>query len=188
MAATRAGARQRVVRKGKRRISKSAKITLAISCLPLVVLMFPTFIVLVAGMLPTMVAAFVERNREKHLAFTVGLMNLCGTLPGVISVWEQGQNEQAAFNVLHDVFTWFAAYAAAAVGWGVYLSMTYVMSSYYTISGKAKIQTLRQAQRKLVDEWGDEVANGVEAGLEELTLEEAQETADSEAVRAQTAA
>jgi len=189
-AAAQRPAAQRTVRKRKAGISKSAKITIGVCCLPLVVLMFPTFIVLVTGMLPTLVATFIERNREKHLAFTVGLMNLCGTLPGVVSVWEQGQSEQAAFNVLNDVFTWFAAYAAAAVGWGIYISMTYVMSSYYTISAKAKIQALRQTQRKLVDDWGEEVAEGVESGLEALVLEEAQEAQEggSDPVQAQPAA
>jgi hypothetical protein len=51
------------------------------------VVFLPTTILLVVGMLPTLVAALVDRTRERVLGMTVGSMNLAGCTPFVIELW-----------------------------------------------------------------------------------------------------
>ena len=84
--------------------------------LPVVAVLLPSCIVLTINMAPTIVAYVVDRSREKYLAITVGLLNICGTLPALAELWNQGQSYSATMDISSNPFQWLMAYGAAAIG------------------------------------------------------------------------
>ncbi len=134
--------------------------------LPVAGLLLPTLGVLAIAMLPTLGAYVAERSREKHLVMSVGLMNLCGSLPAVVKLWSLGQSFASIAPVIQDVFVWLIAYGAAGCGWLIYSITSPVVGAYYRVSSEARIRMLKKSQRSLVENWGPEVAedSGGQAG------------------------
>ncbi len=144
----------------------------AVFALPILAVLLPSLLVLAVCLLPTLAAYVADRYRDKSLAVTVGLMNLCGALPVLAELWSRGQTMGAAGEVLADVFLWLLAYGAAGVGWLLFMMMPPVVTAYYSLTGTNRIHELRQRQERLLELWGPEVADRLpredEAGGEAL--------------------
>ncbi len=133
--------------------------------LPVVVVLLPSCIVLAVNMLPTIVAYAVDKSREKYLAITVGLLNICGTLPALAGLWQQGQSYDAALDISSNPFHWLMAYGAAAIGWAIYLGLPPILGHYYGITSQARLHNHQRKQQILVEGWGEEVRGEItEAG------------------------
>lgn len=136
------------------------KVVLAVALLPFAALFLPSVAVLALGMLPTLGAYVADRDREKYLTVTVGLLNFCGTVHPLLTLWEMGQGYGALNHVIYDIYNWLVAYGLAGCGWLIYLLMPPVAASYYKVVTQARIQMLGSNQRKLVETWGEEVNGG----------------------------
>ncbi|WP_119168638.1 hypothetical protein [Algihabitans albus] len=130
----------------------------AIFTLPILVVLLPSLLVLSVCLLPTLGAYVADRFRDKSLAITVGMLNFCGALPALGQLWSKGQTLAAAGEVLGDVFLWLLAYGAAGIGWILFTMMPPVVTTYLSLSGTARSQALRERQEKLIEIWGQEVA------------------------------
>ncbi len=130
----------------------------AIFALPILAVLLPSLLVLAVCLLPTLGAYAADRYRDKSLAVTVGLLNLCGALPALGELWARGQTMAAAGEVLSDVFLWLVAYGAAGIGWLIFMMMPAMVSAYFTIAGAARIEELRKRQENLVEAWGGDIA------------------------------
>lgn len=133
---------------------------LLVLLLPFSALLLPSLAVLTLGMLPTLAAYVADRGRDKQLALTVGLMNFCGCVPVVVDLWWHGHDFQAVGAVIGNVFDWLIAYGAAGCGWSIYLVMPPLAATYYVVNSQARVRMLKQHQRRLVELWGEEVAEG----------------------------
>lgn len=129
--------------------------------LPVVAVLMPSCIVLMVAMAPTIVAYAIDRTREKYLAITVGLLNVCGAIPAEANLWQRGQSYDAAFDIVNDPFYWLVAYGAAAVGWVIYLGLPPVFTHYYGITSHSRLLNHTSKQQVLVQSWGEEVAGEV---------------------------
>ena len=135
-----------------------SKVVLLAVLLPAVIVLLPTFVVLAAGMVPTAVAWCIDRAPQKHLAVSVGSLNLCGSLVFVLDLWERGHNLPFAFEALGDPFGWLAALGAAAAGSAIYMTMPSLTASLVKIKEQARLAELAKLQKTLVETWGDDVA------------------------------
>ncbi len=129
--------------------------------LPVIAILMPSCIVLAINMAPTVVAYVVDQTREKYLAVTVGLLNLCGALPAEAALWQRGQTYAAAMDIVSDAIFWLMAYGAAAAGWAIYLILPPVLGHYYGITTQARLQSHHHKQQVLIESWGDEVAGEI---------------------------
>jgi len=125
--------------------------------LPVVAVLLPSCIVLTVNMVPTIVAYVVDKSREKYLAITVGLLNICGTLPALAALWQQDQSYDAALDIVGNPFHWLVAYGAAGIGWLVYLGLPPILEHYYGITSQARLLDHQRKQQILVEAWGEEV-------------------------------
>src|SRR3546814_19932729 len=57
------------------------KVLALVILFPFAAVLLPTTLVFFVMMAPTWVAYITDRSRDKHLAITVGMLNLAGTLP-----------------------------------------------------------------------------------------------------------
>lgn len=142
----------------RRGLSMTTKMVLGVSALPLIGVLLPTLIVVVPLMLPSIAAYVFDRSRERYLAITVGLPNVCGTLPAIGTLWAGGQSFTSASLVLGDVMFWLIAYAAAAMGWVLHGVLPPFMAGYYQQASRARILHLQRKQKDLIETWGEDVS------------------------------
>lgn len=119
--------------------------------------LLPTALVLVVGGLPTIVAFVVDRHARHYLSRCVGFLNLAGIAPYLIKIWMH-HTVIAAMQMLTDPFVWLVMYGAAAVGWVIYLSAPSIAWLQVELTGSHRIMILKARQRRLIEEWGEEVA------------------------------
>lgn len=121
----------------------------------------PTTVLLAVGMLPTLVAALVDRSRRKTRAITVGAINLAGCTPFLLDMWTQGQSFEKAVSIIMDPTAIIVMYAAAAVGYMIDWAMSGIVASVLFQRGLARQQEIEKRQQELVVRWGQEVTGSI---------------------------
>lgn len=114
----------------------------------------PTTIVLAVGMIPTLVAWIVDRDEEKYAPITVGVMNLCGVLPGLLELWQTGHTIGRASALVIDPYVLLWAFGAASVGWAIHMGLPPLVGLWHVWRTKGRIAELEDRQKQLVAEWG----------------------------------
>lgn len=143
---------------GKKRMSPMFFIGMLLILVLLVLVAVQTVLLLFFGMLPTIVAYIVDRSPQKYATFCVGGMNFCGVFPFILDLWLGTYTLAAALDILTDVFSLAVMYGLAGFGWALYTAIPPVVVSVLTVITQRRIATLRTSQRRIIEEWGDEVA------------------------------
>ena len=123
---------------------------LAASALPLAV-------VVLAGLVPTMVAALIDGYRARYLTRTVAAMNAAGIAPLVVQLSSRGTGMADALQVLSSPHNWLMMYGGAAVGWALYLAMPTLARTIVDVRADQAQRQLKARAAELVVEWGEEV-------------------------------
>lgn len=118
----------------------------------------PTVIIAFFTLLPTLAAWTSEKGANKYAWLCVGGINFAGVVPYLFKLWFGVHTIDEALNMLSnaDVLLW--AYGCAGIGWLVYMSMPPMVSSWLRFTTEHRVTSLRAAQKKLVEDWGDAVA------------------------------
>ncbi len=134
--------------------------TLLALCLAMAMAFFfkSTFLLFLVGMLPSIIAFYVDTARVRTLFATVFACNLAGVLPYVADLVASQNSSNLAVRHLMDVQVWFMMYFSAGLGWFLIKWGAAVVEFVLTLSARAKIARLEAMQRKLVEEWGTEVS------------------------------
>lgn len=120
---------------------------------------FSTAVVLVAGMIPTAVAYFIDKSEGKYATRTVGYTNLSAALYIIMDMWASGDKTwDRAMAILGDPFNWLVMFGAAGVGWGIYFLLPPLVFSYLHAYALIRNKSIKEQQKSLIKEWGDVVA------------------------------
>jgi hypothetical protein len=138
----------------------------------LVAVSLPTVMLVGIGMLPTFVAWICDRSEEKFATFCVGGLNFSGVFPYVMELWSGTHSIEAASGIMTNVFSLLVMFGSAGLGWMLFAAVPPVIATFLKVLSERKLTVLRTQQRKLVEEWGEEVR-----GDSELAPAAAQETA-----------
>ena len=147
----------------------------------LLMIALPTVLLLGFGMLPTIVAYLIDRNEEKFATFCVGGLNFCGVFPYLLNLWGGEHTNEASIGILTDVFAIAVMYGGAGIGWLLYLTLPPVVSSFIQVMNKRRLEQLRQTQREIVEEWGEEVTEDALEGMESLMPPDMEDEDEEEA-------
>lgn len=128
------------------------------------VMMLPTTIIILVGMIPSVVAYFVDTSRQRTLGPTVLYMNFAGVLPVLLKLWKQTPNMNNATELLMDPFMLLLMLAPAGFGWILFIFIPPLVSGILRKRAEMRMTTLENDQKKLVEEWGPEVM-GTQAKL-----------------------
>ena len=118
----------------------------------------PLFVVFLIGMAPTVVAFICDRDREKYSAIAIGAGNLAGVVPFLVSLAIGGPTLARAGATITDIFSLAVMFGGAGAGWFLVTVLPSVVAVYMSVKTEARIQRLRKNQRRLVEEWGADVA------------------------------
>lgn len=122
---------------------------------PLAIAVLPTLMLLVPALLPTFVAAFIDRNPKRHAGYCVGGFNLAATMPALIDLWFRGQTVAAVKTILLEPMTWLAAYGGAAIGWGFYWLLPQIVTRVQAWRDDRRRDGWVARRASLVGEWGE---------------------------------
>lgn len=129
----------------------------ALAVLGLVVFATPAFVVFAIGVIPSIVAAIIDREPGRNATIAVTATNFAGVAPYVIDLLMSGATMDRAMAMVNDVFVLCVMYGTATIGWGLVLGMPKVAAVYISVSNDAKVQAMLREQRRLIEEWGEGV-------------------------------
>jgi hypothetical protein len=147
----------------RRRVSGKFWLYFLLISVTMIAVAFPTIVVVGVAMLPAMASWITDRTDQKYGFFCVGGLNFAGMFPYLMDLWSGNHNITGALNIITDVFALAVMYGAAMAGWMVYTVIPPVITSFMTVLTERRLSALRANQRRIVDEWGDEVTLGVRA-------------------------
>lgn len=117
----------------------------------------PTVILLFFTMLPTLAAWASEKGSHRYAWLCVGGLNFAGVIKFLFDLWFGVHTLDETFNLLSDGSVLLWAYGASGIGWLLYTGMPPVVSSWLAFTTDRRVASLKAAQKRLVDDWGDEV-------------------------------
>ena len=133
-------------------------LTVAVLCgTALVVTALPLCVLLLAGMLPSVVAAMVDRHPRRYLTATVAILHLAGLVLPALTLVKLGMSLAGAQQVLIDPRNWLIMYGAAGTGWVVNAAMQTLARIILGIRDERVERHLHKQAEQLVQEWGAEV-------------------------------
>lgn len=123
----------------------------------------PTALLLMVGLTPTLVALIVDVTPGRYLTKCVAGVNIAGTSPFIYQLWSGINDMSSAMRIIGDPFSWLVIYAAAGIGWLLFLGLPGVVQVVQTLNADRRINMLRERQSELLEEWGDSIRPKTEA-------------------------
>jgi hypothetical protein len=120
----------------------------------------PLFLIILPGMMPTLVTLFADRQRPRHLTYTVGVMNVAGVLPFLLTLAKDRLSLQTAAALLSDPMVWLVMYGAAAAGLLICAATSPLARLCLELQAAQKRRALEALAKAIRQEWGEEVAGG----------------------------
>ena len=118
----------------------------------------PTVVLLFFTMLPTLAAGAREKGSGKYAWRCGGGLNFSGVIKFLFDLWFGVHTLDEAFNLLSEASVLLWAYGASGIGWLMYMSMPPMVSSWLSLTTDRRVAALKAAQKRLVEDWGDEVS------------------------------
>lgn len=125
--------------------------------LALIIFTQMTFVLLILGILPTIVAYFIDTSASRSLFHTVMACNLSGVLPFVAELIAGGNQTSMMQMMISDLEVLLMMYLSAALGWLLIFAAPHIARWIITSINQRKINRLKAAQKRLVAEWGQEI-------------------------------
>ena len=136
-----------------------APIWIGLTFVGVVIISLPTVLLVFFGMMPTLVAAIIDRSPQRYSTFCVGGMNLSGVFPYLLDLWAGAADIAAASEIFTNVFALMLMYSAAGFGWMIYLALPPVVVSLLQVMAQRRAAQCRELQNDLIEEWGEDVAH-----------------------------
>ena len=131
----------------------------------LVVVISPETVILLSfGLLPAVVAFIIDRTPQNYAGFCVGGMNFCGIFPYILDLWSGGADVATAMQIISDPYAILVIFSSAAFGWMLFMTIPPVVSTFLTVVSQRRVGALRAAQKELLEEWGERIANPHDLG------------------------
>lgn len=118
---------------------------------------FPTILLLLIGMAPSIVAYVIDKRPRKVTARAIGYLNFAGCLPYALKLWTGQNTISGVLTLVGDPSALMIMYSSAAVGWTLNFIMAPIMAAYLAVQHEAKARSLSSRQEELIKEWGADV-------------------------------
>ena len=126
----------------------------------LLVLVFalPSFMIVGAGMIPTVLArALPATPAQKRGAPAIAMLNFAGVLPVLTMLWSRGHNLDNAVQLLGEPLPWMLMLGAAAIAVMLQSVLPNVAISVMERAAVQRVRKLKAQQKTLIAEWGSGV-------------------------------
>jgi hypothetical protein len=147
---------------GMLRKSRRGIVAVLVGILAVQIVSPATVILLVAGMLPSVVAYIVDTEPGRRSAHCMAVLNMAGVLPVLATLWDRGATRAAAADILMDPFMWFLMYGSAGIAVLLLTMLPVMMEQLSNAAAEKEIGRLEKQMEQLIGEWGSDLMH--EAG------------------------
>lgn len=115
------------------------------------------YVFFIIGMLPCIVAYYMDISKHRYTFKSVFAANLSGMMPYITKIIAHGPSSSGLQEIMGNGFNWFVIYGSAMLGW--LLIKVCPMVAQAMVGGIHQTQIMRYQwlQKKLESEWGQEV-------------------------------
>ncbi len=117
----------------------------------------PTFILMLGGMIPSVVAYILDDTKKKSKAKAIAYLNLSGCFIVGMELWTGDNSVDAAIEVFLQPVNWVIMYGMAMFGWVLIRSLNPFIVSYLRLNYQVQQRSLRKRRKYLLNEWGEAV-------------------------------
>lgn len=135
------------------------------------VMLLPTTIILLVGMLPTIAAVFSSRRGRRSQAVSVGAMNFAGCSPFLFQLWLGEHVVSLAVNIISDPFVIVIMYGGAAVGYVIDWALGSFIGMFIYEKNIARVATIEKNLDALKERWGEAVSGEIELDQDGFPIE-----------------
>lgn len=124
-----------------------------------VILLQIGFIFIMLAMIPTLIAYFMDNNPGMPMFKTVLACNLAAILPVIEPMLKAAFNMENfdAVSLMSNPMNWIMVYGGATLGWALVFLCRIIASFVMTIVYEYRVAALERTQKKLVEEWGQNI-------------------------------
>lgn len=133
------------------------KLLLIIGSLVMMGIFRTGFMFIIIGLMPTIVAYYVDVSRRRYTFKTIFACNLSGMMPFIGKMLSYGPSSTIMADIMGDASNWFMIYGSALIGW-LLVKITPLIA--HTMIGGfhgTQIARLKGNQKRIETEWGPEV-------------------------------
>lgn len=135
-----------------------APIGVVLILLLILFLSLPTVILLVCGLIPGVVAYLIDKTPQKNATFCVASLNFAGLFPYLMDLWSGSHDVATAIAILTHPVSMITIYGSAVFGFVLYIGVPPVIAAFRSVMSEHRLTQLKDIQKQLVEEWGEEVA------------------------------
>lgn len=142
---------------GLRKMSFKHKLLLIVFSLLMMGLLRTGFVFFVIGMLPAIVAYYMDVTKMRYTFKSVFAANLSGMMPYITKIIHNGPSSTLLQEVMGNSMTWIIIYGSAMVGWMLVKVCPMVAQTMVAGVHQTQLKRYEWLQKKLEGEWGPEV-------------------------------
>lgn len=118
----------------------------------------PTTIMFAIGMVPSLVAFYVDKTAKKSIAICVGSLNACGNIPFLLKLWTLGHEMDVTMKIVTDPLTIIVMWSTAVLGWIIHDYVPPLYAATVRSRGENRLEEIQNEQKRLIKEWGQDVS------------------------------
>lgn len=145
-------------KKPQKKMRKKYKIMLILFCLFSMAFLRTGFIFIIVGMLPSIVAYYVDQSDHRYTFKSIFYCNTAGILPYLAQLIEYGPRSSNIQGIMDHPATWMVVFGAAGGGLLLTLITPVVAEMLVSSLHQNQVKGLQRAQKKIEKEWGSEIA------------------------------
>lgn len=130
-----------------------------IVAIPLMLIMIvalrASFVLILLGMLPSVVAYYAGKDENKISVATITCCNFAGALPYILDLTQNGNTWIRLSVMLSEPMVWVIMYGMAALGYMLVRSCPLIYNYALIVVNTSLAFQLQQKQDTLVREWGE---------------------------------
>lgn len=144
---------------GGKSLSKILLPILMILSFASVILLQMGFIFIMLAMLPSLIAYYVDRDEHLSMFKTILACNLAAIMPAIEPMLKSAIQLKPydAVSLMTTPANWVVAFGGAAIGWCMIFLCRVIASFIMTVVYEYKIASLERLQKKLIEEWGEDL-------------------------------
>jgi hypothetical protein len=112
---------------------------------------WPAFVFLTFALLPSIVAAAVDRSTMRCAMLCVTSFNISGLAPFAIRFWSAPDTYAVAVALMTDVYSWLIIYSAAGVGWILYSWFGFISFQLHRVWRDRRVAKLNVRRAKMIE-------------------------------------
>ena len=143
----------------KKKISRSSRKRQILSIFGLLaaIILMPTTIIMIFGMIPTIIALLFDKPGKKVKSLTVGALNLAGCTPFLLNLWDTGHNIDNAIIIVTNPLVIVVMWGAAGFGYMIDSALSGIVGTIVAGRARVRITDIQEYRKDLIERWGEEV-------------------------------